>query len=50
VEGYFNKESFIEFLEELKDKNRDGKIAIFLDNLRLHKSIEVQNYAKSEEI
>jgi len=37
-----NSDSFIEFLKLLKSKNKGKRLAIFMDNLSVHKTFKVR--------
>ena len=46
-ESAVTKDSFIEFLEYLRELNGRKKLVIFLDNLRVHKTAEVTEWVEN---
>lgn len=45
-----DKEKFITFLQELRDKRPESPLYIFLDNLPLHHSIKVKEFCEAKGI
>ena len=49
-ERSFNQESYIEFLQQLRDQYPDQKLVLFLDNLSVHKTRAVKEQYEELEL